>query len=79
MHSDKVWIVIVLVIVILAGSNLAMFAMVRGMRGGKHDWLGGIQNANQPWKKEDEGLKELNERVKALQHEKEEKENESQS
>jgi hypothetical protein len=65
MHPEKVWIVIVLLVVILVFSNLAMFALVRGWmpRKGKKNFLQGF---TQPWKTQDDKLKELSERVKEL-------------
>jgi len=68
MHTDKVWIVIVLLIVILVFSNLAMFALVRGWtpRKGDKGLPQQFQDFTKPWKAEDDKLKELNERVKEL-------------
>lgn len=65
MHPENVWIVIVLLIVILAGSNLAMFALARGWAPRKGD-KGFLQGFTQPWKAQDDKLKELSERVKEL-------------
>lgn len=65
MHPENVWIVIVLLIVILAGSNLAMFALARGWSPRKGD-KGFLQGFTQPWKAQDDKLKELSERVKEL-------------
>jgi len=65
MHPENAWIVIVLLVVILVGSNLAMFALVRGWspRKGEKNILQGF---TQPWKAQDDKLKELSERVKEL-------------
>lgn len=65
MHPENIWIVIVLLILILAGSNLAMFALVRGWRtrNGEKDFLQGF---TQPFKAQDDKLKELSQRVKEL-------------
>ncbi len=66
MHPEKVWIVIVLLIVILVGSNLVMFALVRSWspRAGEKNFL---QSFTQPWKAQDDKLKELSEQVKKLE------------
>ncbi|PWH14309.1 MAG: hypothetical protein DDG60_08490 [Anaerolineae bacterium] len=66
MHPENIWIVIVLLVVILAGSNLLMFALVRGWmprKGEKGFW----QHFTQPWKAQDDSLRELSQRVKQLE------------
>jgi hypothetical protein len=60
------WIVIVILIAVLVGSNLLMFAVVRGMRSGKGELFTPLTDLTRPWKKEDEGLRELSQRVKDL-------------
>lgn len=67
MNTDNVYIVVLLVIGIVVLSNLAMFAMVRGSRGMKFDWFKDMRGSiNQPFKKEDDSLEELRQRVGAL-------------
>jgi hypothetical protein len=66
MHTDRVWIVLVILAVILIGANLMMFAMARGMRGFKSDMFKNFGDSTRPWKKEDEGLRELNKLVHDL-------------
>ena len=68
MHTDKVWIVVILLVVILVGSNLFMFGLVRGWmpRKGDKGLPQQFQDFTKPWKVEDDKLKELNERVKDL-------------
>ncbi|MCX6064344.1 MAG: hypothetical protein NT121_01100 [Chloroflexi bacterium] len=66
MHTEKVWIVLVILAVVLIGSNLLMLGMVRGTRGIKMDIFKNFGDASKPWKKEDEGLRELSERVREL-------------
>lgn len=67
MNTDNVWIVILLVIGIVALSNLAMFAMVRGSRGMKFDWFKNMRSTfNQPFKSEDDALDELRKKVGEL-------------
>ena len=68
MNSDKVILVVLLVIGIVVLSNLAMFAMVRGSRGLNFDWFKNIHTSiNQPFKSEDDSLDELRQRVGELQ------------
>ncbi|MCP6756679.1 hypothetical protein NL533_34150, partial [Klebsiella pneumoniae] len=52
--------------VVLVGVNLAMWGLARSLRGFNTDVFKNFGDATRPWKKEDEGLKELNERVRAL-------------
>jgi len=66
MHPEKIWIVLVILAVVLIGANLLMFAAVRGMRGFKGDFFKSFGDATKPWRKEDEGLLELNKRVREL-------------
>ncbi len=64
MNTDNVWIVILLIIGIVVLSNLAMFAMVRRMRGTNLDWFKNMRGSvNQPFKSEDDSLNELRKRV----------------
>jgi len=68
MNTDNVWIVVILVIVILIGSNALMFAMVRGARGGGMNWFKSFSdNASKPWGKEDKDWSELSQRVHELE------------
>jgi hypothetical protein len=66
MHPEKIWIVLVILVVVLIGSNLLMIAAARGMRGFKGDIFKNFGDATRPWKKEDEGLRELSQRVRDL-------------
>jgi hypothetical protein len=66
MHTDRIWIVLLILAAILIGSNLLMFAMARGLRGTHIDFGKSFRDFTQPWKKEDEGLAELNQRIKDL-------------
>lgn len=67
MNTDNVYIVVLLVLGIVLLSNLAMFAMVRGSRGMNYDWFKNMRGSiNQPFKKEDDSLDELRQRVGAL-------------
>jgi len=69
MNTDKVYIVILLVIGIIVLSNLAMFAMVRGSRNMKFDWFKNSGNSfSQPFKKTDDELGELHQRVGELEN-----------
>jgi hypothetical protein len=68
-NPDKVVIVVLLVIGIVALSNLAMFAMVRGSRGMNFDWFKNMRGSiNQPFKSEDDSLDELRRKVEELEH-----------
>ena len=68
MHTDKVWIVIVLLIVILVGSNLLMFGIVRGWmpRKGEKNMMHQLHDFTNPLKPDDDKMKELSQRVKEL-------------
>jgi hypothetical protein len=66
MHTERIWIVLVILAAVLIGANLLMLAMARGMRGFKGDVLKNFGDATRPWKKEDEGLRELRQRVRDL-------------
>jgi hypothetical protein len=67
MHPEKIWIVLVILAVVLIGANLLMLGAARSMRGFKGgEFFKPFGDATKPWKKEDEGLAELSERVKAL-------------
>ena len=66
MHPEKIWIVLIILAAVLIGANLLMLAMVRGLRGFKGDVFKNFGDASQPWKKEDEGLRELSQRVRDL-------------
>ena len=74
MNTDKVYVVILLVIGIVVLSNLAMFAMVRGSRGMKFDWFKTSNTFIQPFKKANGELGELRQKVGELS-EQEEKDN----
>ena len=69
MNTDNVWIVVLLVLGIVVLSNLVMFAMVRGSRSMKFDWFKNTGNTlGQPFKKEDDELGELRQRVGDLEN-----------
>jgi len=66
MHPERIWIVLVILGVVLIGANLLMLGMARSMRGFKGDIFKNFGDAAKPWKKEDEGLRELSRRVRDL-------------
>lgn len=67
MNSDRVAIVILLVVGIVVLSNIMMFAMVRGMRGMNFKWLSRSRDTlSQPFQKEDDSLGELRRAVGGL-------------
>jgi len=72
MNPDKVYIVILLVLGIVVLSNLAMFALVRGSKGLKFDWLKNARGFTQSLNQGDDSLSELRQRVEGLKEEKEE-------
>lgn len=65
--SDNIWIVILLVIVIIGGSNLLMLGMVKGTKNIKYGILKDLSKGANPWKKEDQSFEELNNKVENLQ------------
>ena len=68
MNSDKVLLVVLLVIGIVVLSNLAMLVMVRGSRGLNFDWFKNMRGSiSQPFKSEDDSLDELRQKVGELQ------------
>ena len=68
MNSDKVLIVVLLVIGIVVFANLAMFAWARSMRGLNFDWFKNMRGSvSQPFKSEDDSLDELRQKVGELQ------------
>ena len=76
MNTDNVYIVILLVLGIVVFANLFMFALVRGSKGMKFDWFKDTGNTlSQPFKKANDELDELRQRVGTLsEHEEQEKE-----
>ncbi len=74
MNTDNVFIVVLLVLGIVLLSNLAMFFMVRGLRGMKFDWLKNARGFTQSLSAEDDSLTELRDRVESLENNKIEEE-----
>jgi hypothetical protein len=67
MNTDNVLLVILLVLGIVILSNLAMFAVVRGSRDIKFDWLKQLRTGvDQPFRDEKLPLEELRQRVEEL-------------
>jgi hypothetical protein len=66
MHPENIWIVLLILVLVLAGSNLLMFAIVRGFRGFHIDPGKNVRDLTKPWQKEDDSLAELSQRVKEL-------------
>jgi len=67
MNTDNVFIVILLVLGIVILSNLAMFLMVRGLRGMKFDWSKNARGFTQSLSAQDDSVLELRERVESLE------------
>jgi hypothetical protein len=74
MHPEKIWLVLLILILVLAGSNLLMFAIARGFRGFHIDPGKSVRDLTKPWQKEDDSLAELSQRVKELKSNQEDKE-----
>lgn len=63
----NIYLLILLIIGIVLFANLASFGLVRGSRGMKFDWLNISKNGiTKPFKKEDDQLSELRQRVEKL-------------
>ncbi len=63
----NIYLVVLIILAIIILSNLLMFAAVRGSRGMKFDWLNTTKEGlSQPFKKEDDQLNELRQRVEGL-------------
>jgi hypothetical protein len=75
-NPDNIYLVICILGGILIGSNLLMYAVVRGSRGMNFNWFKEFgKTASQPWSKEDEGLKELAKQADTIRSEKQGDEN----
>ena len=69
-NPDNIYLVICILGAILIGSNLLMYAVVRGSRGMNFDWFKEFgKTARQPWSREDDGLKELSKRADKIRKE----------
>ncbi len=66
MQTENMGLVILLLLVILVGSNLLMLGMVRGSRGGFFGNSKSADNFSNPWKKQNDQLGELSRRVREL-------------
>lgn len=62
----NVWLVIIVLILIVVGSNLLMFGMARGSKNIKLDVFHNMRDSANPWKKEDADFEELNKKIKDL-------------
>ena len=75
-NPDNIYLVICILGVILIGSNLLMYAVVRGSRGMNFNWFKEFgRTARQPWSKEDDSLKELAEQADKIRSESQRDEN----
>ena len=63
---NNLWIVAVIFIVVVIGANLLMLGKARGMRDFKGKDFFNFGNATKPWKKEEDDLRELSQRVRDL-------------
>jgi hypothetical protein len=66
MHTENMWIVILLLIVILVGANAAMFALVRGSK--SMDWksFGQLGNPKETLQKEEKDWEELSRQIRSM-------------
>ena len=64
--NNNIWIAAVIFIIVVIGANLLMLGKARGMRDFKGKDLFNFSNATKPWKKEDDNLRELHQRVQDL-------------
>jgi hypothetical protein len=69
MYPEKIWIVLIILVVVLVGSNLLMFFIARGSSGFHIDVGKNLRDFTKPWQKEDDSLSELSQRVKDLKKE----------
>ena len=77
MQTENMGLVIILLVVILVGSNLLMLGMARGSRGG---FLGNSKSTDalsNPWKKQNDNFGEPSRRVRDLKSHAEEDEDTS--
>jgi len=64
--NSNLWIVAIIFIVVVIGANLLMLGKARGMRDFKGKDYFNFGNATKPWKKEEDDLRELSQRVRDL-------------
>ncbi|MBT3313723.1 MAG: hypothetical protein HN390_03825 [Anaerolineae bacterium] len=69
----NIYLVVLLIIAIIVLSNALMFAMVRGSRGMKFDWMNNTKkDLGKSFQNENSELNELRQRVKELEKKSEE-------
>jgi hypothetical protein len=64
--NNNLWIAVVIFIIVVVGANLLMLGKARGMRDFKGKDFFNFGNATKPWKKEEDNLRELSQRVRDL-------------
>jgi hypothetical protein len=64
--NSNLWIVAIIFIVVVIGANLLMLGKARGLRDFKGKDYFNFGNATKPWKKEEDDLRELSQRVRDL-------------
>lgn len=64
--SDNLWLVALLFVILIVLINVVMFASVRSARNFRAKDFYMTSNATKPWKKEDDDLHELHQRVEVL-------------
>lgn len=65
MNPDKIWIVIVILVITLILSNALVFAIVRGWSRGGSQWFG-KDNKLPDFSRQEKDAQELSERMRAL-------------
>jgi hypothetical protein len=69
-HPENIYLVLCILGVILIGSNLVMYGIVRGSKGMSFDWFKDLgRTARQPWSKEDQSLDELAKQAEKIRSE----------
>jgi|GEM_PF-1240930 hypothetical protein len=77
-ETPNLWIAAAIFIVVVIGANLLMLGKARGLRDFKGRDFFNFGNATKPWKKEDDNLRELHQRVRDLKEKRKDEDNRSQ-
>jgi hypothetical protein len=73
--NNNLWIVAVIFILVVVGANVLMLGKARGMRDFKGKDYFNFGNATKSWKKEEDNLRELSQRVRDLKAKQKNEEN----
>jgi len=67
MESDRAIFAALVLLGVIVGANLAMYALVRAVTGSKSNWIGTLQKSlRRPLQKKDNDMDELRKRVEEL-------------